>query len=157
MPRRTSNGAATRRRTECGNHCGPGRVITNAMVTAATRGIRVEVVPEFVPERSSPHESSYFFAYHIRITNDGAETVQLLSREWLITDGDGRIQRVVGEGVVGEQPVLEPGDSFEYTSFCPLPTPFGSMHGSYLMVTGAGDTFLATIPPFTLAVTGTVN
>ncbi|MGE5235048.1 MAG: Co2+/Mg2+ efflux protein ApaG [Acidobacteriota bacterium] len=127
------------------------------MVEAVTRGVHVEVVSEFVPERSAPHEGTYFFAYHIRITNQADETVQLLSREWLITDGDGQVERIEGEGVVGEQPVLGPGESFEYTSFCPLPTPYGSMHGSYLMAIEGGGTFLVTIPAFALAVSSTVN
>ena len=124
---------------------------------STTRGIRVQASSFFVPERSSESESYFFFAYRIRISNEGSETAQLLSREWIITDGDGRVQRVVGPGVVGEQPVLAPGGSFEYTSFCPLPTPVGSMHGSYRMESGDGERFEADIAPFTLAVPGAVN
>jgi ApaG protein len=115
------------------------------------------VASEFVPQRSTPHADEYFFAYHVRISNEGDETVQLVSREWLITDGEGRVERVRGEGVVGEKPVLGPGETFEYTSFCPLATPYGSMHGSYLLVTDGGDTFRAEIAPFALAVSGTLH
>ena len=96
-------------------------------------------------ERSSPEESYFFFAYQVRISNEGEETAQLLSREWIITDAQGREQRVQGPGVVGEQPVLRPGEMFEYTSFCPLPTPVGTMHGSYQMVTRGGERFDAEI------------
>ena len=102
-------------------------------------------------------ESSYFFVYHVRITNVGAETAQLVSREWVITDAEGEVERVKGPGVVGEQPVLPPGGGFEYTSFCPLPTSMGSMHGSYQMEAESGRKFDAMIAPFTLAVPGSVN
>jgi ApaG protein len=122
-----------------------------------TRGVRVEVEAAYVPERSSPRDSRYFFAYRIRISNGGEETVQLLGRHWVITDGDGRVEHVRGPGVVGEQPVLEPGASFEYTSFCPLPTPIGSMHGTYRMVTAGGSAFEAEIAPFSLAVPTALN
>jgi ApaG protein len=122
-----------------------------------TRGVRVEVRTAYVPERSSPPEAQYFFAYRIRISNAGEETVQLVSRHWVITDGDGRVEHVRGPGVVGEQPVLEPGESFEYTSFCPLPTVIGSMHGTYQMVTAGGSAFDAEIAPFSLAVPTALN
>jgi ApaG protein len=122
-----------------------------------TRGVRVVVRSEYVPERSSPADAQYFFAYRIRISNAGEDTVQLLSRHWVITDGAGQVEHVRGPGVVGEQPVLEPGESFEYTSFCPLPTPIGSMHGSYQMVTAGGSTFDAEIAPFSLAVPSALN
>jgi len=122
-----------------------------------TRGVRVEVQSSYVPERSAPRDSRYFFAYKIRISNRSEETVQLLSRHWVITDGDGNVEHVRGPGVVGEQPVLEPGESFEYTSFCPLPTPIGSMHGTYQMVTAGGSTFDAEIAPFSLAVPHALN
>ena len=92
------------------------------MSDATTRGVRVQVQSSYVPERSSPRDSQYFFAYRIRITNAGDETVQLVSRHWVITDGNGDVEHVQGPGVVGEQPVLAPGQSFEYTSFCPLTT-----------------------------------
>ena len=127
------------------------------MSDTTTRGVRVVVRSEYVPERSSPADAQYFFAYRIRISNAGEETVQLLSRHWVITDGDGRVEHVRGPGVVGEQPVLEPGGSFEYTSFCPLPTPIGSMHGTYQMVTAGGSAFDAEIAPFSLAVPTALN
>lgn len=122
-----------------------------------TRGIRVEAESYYVPERSSEREGYFFFAYRIRISNVGADTVQLVSREWMITDGNGQTQHVAGPGVVGEQPVLMPGTSFEYTSFCPLTTPVGSMQGSYRMLLTGGERFDASIAPFTLAVPTAVN
>jgi ApaG protein len=124
---------------------------------ATTHDIRVEAQSFYVPERSSERENYYFFSYRIRISNLGSETAQILAREWVITDGNGQVQRVVGPGVVGEQPVLAPGASFEYTSFCPLSTPVGSMHGAYRMVSSAGERFDADIAPFTLAVPSAVN
>ncbi len=127
------------------------------MSDTTTRGVRVTVRSEYVPERSSPADAQYFFAYRIRISNAGEDTVQLLSRHWVITDGAGQVEHVRGPGVVGEQPVLEPGESFEYTSFCPLPTPIGSMHGTYQMVTAGGSTFDAEIAPFSLAVPTALN
>jgi ApaG protein len=127
------------------------------MSDTMTRGIRVQARSFYDEERSSPAESYYFFAYKVTISNEGGETAQLVSREWVITDGNGETQRVQGPGVVGEQPVLAPGEAFEYTSFCPLPTPVGSMHGSYLMVLGNGDRFEAEIAPFSLAVPHAVN
>jgi len=122
-----------------------------------TRGIRIEVRSEFLPERSSVRDGSYLFQYHVRISNVGSETAQLISREWIITNADGEVERVKGPGVVGEQPVLTPGTSFEYTSFCPLKTAVGSMQGSYQMVTGSGERFDAAIAPFTLAVPNALN
>jgi ApaG protein len=127
------------------------------MSNTTTRGVRVEVKSAYVPERSSPQDSRYFFAYRIRISNRGEETVQLLRRHWVITDGEGRVDHVEGPGVVGEQPVLAPGESFEYTSFCPLPTPVGSMQGTYGMVTAGGSSFDAEIRPFSLAVPTALN
>jgi ApaG protein len=127
------------------------------MSDTTTRGIRVQVQSFYDEERSSPQESYYFFAYQVRVTNVGDEQAQLLSREWLITDGNGEMQRVQGPGVVGEQPVLAPGESFEYTSFCPLSTPVGSMQGSYRMVLESGESFDAEIAPFSLAVPHAVN
>jgi ApaG protein len=122
-----------------------------------TRGIRIQVESAYVPDRSNPKESSYFFVYHVRITNVGSETAQLISREWVITDAEGEVERVKGPGVVGEQPVLAPGGGFEYTSFCPLKTSVGSMHGTYQMVTADGEKFDAVIAPFTLAVPNALN
>ena len=127
------------------------------MSDATTRGIRVQVQAQYVPEQSAPERSQYFFAYRVRISNSGEEAAQLVSRRWMITDGEGKVQVVEGAGVVGEQPVLTPGASFEYTSFCPLPTPYGTMHGVYRMMTPAGHAFEATIAPFTLAVPNSVN
>lgn len=125
------------------------------MSDTTTRGIRIQVESEYLADRSD--RDTYFFAYHVRISNSGAETAQLLSREWIITDGDGNVERVQGPGVVGEFPRLAPGDEFEYTSFCPLPTSMGTMHGAYTMRTAAGEQFDAHIEPFTLAVPGVVN
>jgi len=122
-----------------------------------TRGIRIEVQSTYMPERSAPKEAQYLFEYHVRISNVGSETAQLISREWIITNADGEVERVKGPGVIGEQPTLTPGSSFEYRSFCPLKTSVGSMHGSYQMVTAQGDRFDATIAPFTLAVPNALN
>ena len=122
-----------------------------------TRGIRVQVQSFYDEERSSPSENYYFFAYRVTISNLGAEPAQLVSREWIITDGNGDTQRVQGPGVVGEQPVLAPGETFEYTSFCPLPTSVGSMHGFYLMVLASGERFEAEIAPFSLSAPHAVN
>ena len=127
------------------------------MSDTTTRGIRVQVRSEYDRERSSPRDSSYVFQYHVRIENVGADTAQLLSREWIITNADGEVERVKGPGVIGEQPVLPPGGVFEYTSFCPLKTNVGSMHGSYQMVTKDGEHFDATIAPFTLAAPNALN
>jgi ApaG protein len=117
---------------------------------AVTRKIEVTVTPRFVQERSSPANGYFFWAYTIDITNRGSETVQLKTRHWHITDGLGRLQEVRGPGVVGEEPTLKPGDSFEYTSGVPLPTPSGFMAGTYGMVTGEGEHFDIEIPAFSL-------
>jgi ApaG protein len=122
-----------------------------------TNGIRVQVTTRFLAEHSLPKENLYRFAYFIRISNLGTETAQLVSRHWVITDADGQEEEVRGEGVVGETPVLQPGASFDYNSFCNLKTPVGSMHGSYTMVTPGGSTFEARIAPFTLAVPNSLN
>lgn len=124
---------------------------------ATTRGIRIQVQSEFLPDRSSPRDGSYLFQYHVRITNLGTDVTQLISREWIITNADGEVERVRGLGVVGEQPVLSPGGSFEYTSFSELKTAVGSMQGSYQMVTTGGERFDAVIAPFTLAVPNALN
>jgi ApaG protein len=118
---------------------------------AVTKGVLVEVESTFVPERSEPHRNRWFFSYRIRIANQGDGAVQLVSRHWVITDAHGNVEEVKGPGVVGEQPVLQPGEAFEYTSFCPLTTPFGTMQGSYRMVTDGGDSFDAEIAPFELS------
>ena len=127
------------------------------MSDTTTRGIRVQVESFYDEERSAPGESYYFFAYQVRISNVGQETARLVSREWIITDAHGHEQRVQGPGVVGEQPMLAPGETFEYTSFCPLPTTVGTMHGTYQMVTREGERFDAVISPFSLAIPHAVN
>ena len=118
---------------------------------AQTRGVVVQVESTYVPERSQPLQQRWFFSYRIRIANQGDVVVQLISRHWIITDANGDMEEVVGPGVVGEQPLLRPGESFEYTSFCPLSTPFGTMRGSYQMTTEDGETFDAEIAPFELS------
>ena len=117
---------------------------------AVTRGVRVEVRARFSASRSDPKKREWFFLYTILIKNEARETVQLVSRHWVITDAHGQVEEVRGPGVVGKQPVLKTGESFEYTSGCPLKTPFGSMRGSYEMVTDAGEHFDASIAPFAL-------
>ena len=118
---------------------------------ASTKNIRVQVKAEYDPGRSSPHQSQWFFLYTVRITNEGRDTVQLISRHWVITDAMGKVQEVRGPGVVGNQPVLAPGQSFEYTSGCPLTMPFGSMQGTYQMVNDRQEAFDIEIAPFVLA------
>jgi ApaG protein len=120
------------------------------MYLAVTRNIEVSVTPRFLPDRSSPEQGHYFWAYTIAITNKGRETVQLKTRHWRITDALGRVQEVRGAGVVGEQPRLAPGESFEYTSGVPLPTPSGFMAGTYSMVTDKGERFDIEVPAFSL-------
>jgi ApaG protein len=116
-----------------------------------THGVTVTVRSFYLADQSKPEEGQYAWAYRIRIANGGAETVQLLRRTWVITDARGRTQRVEGAGVVGEQPVLEPGEAFEYTSGTPLGTPSGFMTGTYHMVRSAsGEAFDVTIPSFSL-------
>jgi len=127
------------------------------MSDATTRGIRVQVESFYDEERSSPQDNYYFFAYQVRISNLGEEPARLLSREWIITDGNGETQKVQGPGVVGEQPVIAPGGEFEYMSFCPLQTPVGAMQGSYFMVLESGESFEAEIAPFSLAAPHAVN
>lgn len=122
-----------------------------------TRGVVVAVKSSFVPERSQPLRERWFFSYRIRISNTGSEPVKLLNRHWVITDANGQVEEVRGPGVIGEQPHLAPGESFEYTSFCPLSTPFGTMEGSYEMVTEGGERFLAKIGCFTLSQPMAVN
>jgi ApaG protein len=117
----------------------------------------VSVECRYAPEYSQPQRNQWFFLYTIQITNEGVEQVQLLSRHWVIRDATGRVEEVRGPGVVGETPVLEPGEAFEYTSGCPLPTPFGSMEGSYEMVTGAGKRFQAEVARFALREPGAIH
>ena len=124
---------------------------------AVTRGVRVHVESQFDPDRSEPSQSQWFFLYTISIANEGSETVQLLTRHWIITDGTGKVEEVRGPGVVGKQPILKPGESFQYTSGCPLTTAFGVMEGTYQMAAEGGDRFDATIAPFTLSEPYTVH
>jgi ApaG protein len=124
---------------------------------AVTRGVHVHVEPRFDPHRSNPELDQWFFLYTVTIHNRSELTVQLLTRHWVITDGTGRVEEVRGPGVVGERPVLAPGESFEYTSGCPLTTDVGKMEGSYQMVISNGETFDAIIAPFTLCEAGTVH
>jgi ApaG protein len=117
---------------------------------AVTRDIRVSVQARYDPDRSNPQQSQWFFLYTVNIRNEGRNTVQLISRHWIITDAMGKVVEVKGPGVVGNQPKLAPGESFEYTSGCPLTTPFGSMHGTYQMVDQGGEQFDILVAPFTL-------
>lgn len=117
---------------------------------ATTRGIAVSVTPSYLESRSSPDSSQYFWAYRVIIANQSPETVQLLSRHWLITNARGELTEVKGPGVVGEQPVLKPGERFEYTSGAPLNTPSGMMGGAYQMETASGERFDIEIPTFSL-------
>lgn len=120
------------------------------MYRAVTRNIEVTVTPKFLSDRSAPDKGHFFWAYTIEISNLGRETVQLKTRYWHITDAQGRVQEVRGAGVVGEEPTLSPGESFEYTSGVPLPTASGFMTGSYGMVTDKGERFDIEIPAFSL-------
>ena len=126
--------------------------------SAVTRGIKIEVESRFDAARSRPRESQWFYVYSIRITNASAETVQLLSRHWIIHDADGKVEEVRGPGVVGRQPVLDPGEEFEYSSGCPLGTSFGTMHGTYQMIaTRTGEAFDVEIAPFALGEPHSIN
>ena len=120
------------------------------MYQTVTRNIEVTVTPKFLPERSSQEKNYFFWAYTIEISNHGSETVQLKTRHWRITDALGRLQEVRGAGVIGKEPVLHPGEDFEYTSGVPLPTPSGFMAGTYGMVTETGEPFDIDIPAFSL-------
>ena len=120
------------------------------MYQALTDQIEITVEPEFQEDRSDPSAGRYFWAYTIEITNLGRETVQLTARHWIITDGNGSSEEVQGPGVVGEQPVIPPGESFRYTSGCPLTTPSGIMVGTYRMLDQAGQPFDVDIPAFSL-------
>jgi ApaG protein len=115
-----------------------------------THGILVSVTPRFLPENSNPTKSQYFWAYDIEVTNLTPQPIQLLSRHWVIYDGNGKCEEVKGAGVIGEQPIIAPGAAFNYTSGCPLDTPDGTMHGTYGMQDAAGGHFTVTIPRFAL-------
>jgi ApaG protein len=125
--------------------------------SAVTDGIEVSVRSEFRPDRSFPAQSRFLFTYTVRILNGGTSSARLLSRHWIITDARGDREEVTGDGVVGQQPHLEPGQSFQYTSFCVLRTPLGQMRGTYTMVREDGRTFQAEIAPFALAVPAALN
>jgi ApaG protein len=128
-----------------------------AVSDAVTQNIRVEVISRYVPENSQPLHDEWVFEYTVRITNQGTETVQLISRHWIITDATEQVREVKGPGVIGQQPVLAPGESFKYSSWCPLPTPVGMMHGTYQMARTNGDQFDIGIAPFALKAPYTVN
>lgn len=123
--------------------------MSNSEVT--TRGVRVEVESRYSPEHSNPAEKQWFFLYTVTIGNRGERPVRLLQRHWVILDANGHVEEVRGPGVVGQQPLLRPGEQFEYTSGCPLRTPFGSMRGSYQMLTDQGELFDAEIAQFALS------
>jgi ApaG protein len=126
-------------------------------VTVAKYEFSIAVKPQFLPEQSDPERDHYLFAYTIKVTNTGEVTAKLISRHWIITDADHQVEEVKGAGVVGEQPVLRPGESFEYTSGCPLATPLGSMKGSYQCVAEDGTKFDVPIPEFVLATPRTLH
>jgi ApaG protein len=119
--------------------------------------IAIEVVMQYLPDQSDPAAERYFFAYTITVTNVGSVAAQLISRHWVITDAAGKVEEVRGLGVVGHQPLLKPGESFEYTSGCPLATPVGTMSGSYQMVAEDGTRFEALVPEFVLAMPRTLH
>lgn len=120
------------------------------MSTCVTHGIEISVRPFYLPDQSAPEDNSFVFAYQITIQNQGAEAAQLLDRHWIIKDALNHVEEVEGPGVIGQTPYLEPGQSFTYTSFCPLTTDYGTMKGSYGMVRPDGERFEAEIPAFAL-------
>jgi ApaG protein len=125
--------------------------------TATTDGIEVSVASEFRPDRSMPAQGRYLFTYTVRIVNVGSSAARLVSRHWIVTDARGEREEVTGDGVVGQQPHLAPGQSFQYTSFCVLRTPLGQMLGTYTMSRDDGTRFEAAIAPFALAVPAALN
>ena len=122
-----------------------------------TENIQIAVEPQYLPEESQPADSFWVFTYEVVVTNIGPQTVQLLSRHWIITDADGKEEHVRGPGVVGKTPILQEGESFSYTSFCPLPTQLGTMHGTYQFRREDGSVFDATIAPFVLSTSNSLN
>jgi ApaG protein len=124
----------------------------NENIDSHLHDIQVQVKSEYLAEQSNPDQARYVFAYHVRITNQSQHTARLMTRHWVIMDGEARTQEVRGDGVVGEQPQLAPGETYEYTSGTVLETPVGSMHGTYGMVDESGEPFEAAIPAFTLAI-----
>jgi ApaG protein len=127
------------------------------MSEAVTRGVRVQVESQYLPQQSDPAESRWVHIYHVTVVNEGEKTVQLLSRHWIITNSRGEEEHVRGPGVVGNQPVLRSGQAFRYTSGCPIDTAVGTMHGTYQMVDEDGEPFDAEIAPFTLAEPYAIN
>lgn len=127
------------------------------MIETTTDQVHIQVQTNYIPERSDPSKPIFFFAYHIKISNHGEDTVQLKNRYWHLTDGNGNIEEVRGPGVVGNKPFIQYGESFEYTSFCPLPTEFGVMHGHFEMINEHGKKFNAKISPFRLSIPFSVN
>ncbi len=128
------------------------------MSNTLTRGVRIIIKPEYLMEQSVPELSRWLFAYHVIIRNEGSDSVQLVNRHWLITNGEGAVDEIRGAGVIGQQPELEPGAEFHYSSGCPLDTPVGTMHGAYEMrLVATGETFQAKIAPFRLAVPSALN
>jgi ApaG protein len=134
-----------------------GKLAAMTMDIEKEHNITVEVETDYVEGQSEPDNERYVFSYTITIRNEGGEPAQLLSRHWLITDANGNVQEVKGEGVVGEQPHLKPGEGFQYTSGAMITTPVGSMQGSYQMITDNGDEFDTEIPVFTLAIPRTLH
>lgn len=133
--------------------------MTNTILSSErmTSGIRVAVEPYFLPGRSTPSEGKYVFEYHVRITNEGDEAAQLMDRHWVIIDAEGERRDVRGEGVIGEQPRLAPGESFEYASYCPLDTEWGTMEGHFSMQRDSGERFEATVDRFYLVASSASN
>jgi ApaG protein len=127
------------------------------MSDAITNGVRVEVLSRHSTENSRPMQGEWVFEYTVRVTNQGSEAVQLISRHWIITDGLDHTEEVKGPGVIGKQPVLAPGESFKYSSWCPLRTPTGTMHGTYQMISAGGKQFDIAIAPFALKARYTVH
>ena len=131
--------------------------VAEACSEAVTEEMRVGVTARYAPEHSDPTNGNWFFTYTVLVSNEGSETVRLESRHWVISDGMGRVEEVRGDGVVGEQPEIGPGEAFEYTSGCPLTTPFGSMRGTYRMVRADGSSFEAQIAAFELTAPGALH
>ena len=126
-------------------------------MTESNNKINIKILPTYIAEQSDPYNDHYVFSYTVTIRNEGKKPARLLTRHWIITDGDGQVQEVRGEGVIGKQPHLSPGEDFEYTSGTFMNTPVGTMRGSYQMITDSGETFEADIPNFTLAVPNTLH
>lgn len=145
------------RRSSSSEGGAPGTRVSVFASEAVTNGIRVRVESSYAAEKSRPAMQEWFFLYTVRISNEGRDVVQLVTRHWIITDAAGHVEEVRGPGVVGQQPILRPGESFEYTSGCPLATPFGVMEGTYQMVPEGGDPFDAKIAPFTLSEPYTIH